>query len=143
MIGNIQFHKIKNTALCYILNYAVVALRVYSGTPPATANSYTASAYTGSLLITYSLVVNSFTFNASNTAQTYMSTFPAPVAASASGTASWFCLDCTATALAGNYPFLIDGITDYTGNGTLKLTTTSIVSGTAYDIYSLAFEFKQ
>ena len=143
MIGNIQFHQIKNGAINYILNLGAVTLKVYSGTAPSSANSFTDAANASNLLLTYTIAANSFQVAAGNTAQNYLFNFPASATASGTGTATWFVLEASNTGFAGNYPYIIDSVSDINGNAVLKLSTTSIVSGTAYDVASLAYEFKQ
>ena len=142
MKGNIQWHTAKNCAIQTLLSYGASTLRVYKGTIPTSAAAYTVAGRSTDLLITYTIATGAYVVNATNKAQTYMATFPAAVAATASGTATWFAIDATANGLSETTLFLIDGVTDTTGTVTLKLLTTTIVSGTSYDLASLAFELK-
>lgn len=136
---NTPSQKIIACGMASILQYSQT-IKVYKGTMPSSANSYTAASRSSDLLLSWSATGNPWSLDSGKT-KVYMSTFPSAVAASASGTATWFVVDCS--SLSGNYPYLIDTVSDINGNSVMKILTTTIVSGTSYDIYSLAFEIKQ
>lgn len=97
-------------------------LKIYSGNQPATADD----AVAGTLLATVALADPAFGDAANGAAQM---ADPAAVTAAATGTAGWFRItDSTgATVMDGS-------VSDNTGNGDLKLSTTSLQSGGSVDI---------
>jgi hypothetical protein len=146
MIGNIQWHIAKNSAIVSILNSSAHSIRIYRDTMPTDANAYVKGSYASSLLCTWAISTNAYTQTnvvgtGNGSSKTYLSKFPYSASAANSGTALWFVIDLTGSQIVGNNPFLIDTVSDIGGTGVLRLTTTLISSGSICDIASLAFSF--
>ena len=138
MYGNIQVQTRKIDSL--LTSIGTPTLYVFSGSISTNTSIFTLSTYASNLLITFGpLVSNSFVRDSSSTTGTriYMSLYPSNANAVLSGTATWFCL------YTNNTNYVLGDISDPNGSGILVLSTTSIVSGTSYGVYSFAFELKQ
>ena len=138
MKGNIQVQTRKLDAFLY--SVGTPTIYIYSGTMQSTTAAFTLANYTSSLLLTFGPLGASWAqrdASSANLTKMYMKNYPSTATATGSGTASWFCLYNNSTL------FMLGDVSDTTGVAILKLLTSSIVSGTAYDIYSFAFELKQ
>lgn len=104
---------------------AAGTIKIYTGAQPANADT----AASGTLLATVVLGDPAFSGPSGGTAT---GADPAAVTPAASGTAGWFRMaDSTgATVLDGD-------VTDSGGTGTMKLSSTALVTGTPVDITSL------
>lgn len=142
MKANLLWHTQRANGLYTLLNGYAYTLRIYKSTMPtasAISSGFTAANYTSDLLLSYSMATSSFGRTSDNYQRVFLAVIPAAVAASQSGTATWFSL-----AMNSNTGYAIVGdVSDVAGNAALKMMTTNIVSGTSYDIYSFAFQVKQ
>ena len=106
-------------------------LRIYSGAPPANPDV----AATGTMLVEFTLGDPAFA-GATNTVAggTATGNTVAPVPATATGTAGWFrIVDSTNAAV-------LDGdVTDTTGTGSLKVSSTAIIAAIDVSIVSMSF----
>lgn len=137
--GNIHWHVLKSCGIKTILATATM-LKIYKGVIPSSANNYLPSNKVTDLLLSYTWTGDIFSSDATKL-KIFMTNFPAPAVASASGVATWFAIE--GVAAAGQYPYLLGEVSDVNGSSILKLIDNNIIAGTAYDIYSLAFEIKQ
>jgi len=138
MKGNIQVQTRKLDSFLY--SVGTPTIYIYSGTMQSTTATFTLANYTSSLLLTFGPLPSGWTQRDSsspNLTKMYMKNYPSTAVASGTGVASWFCLYNNSTL------FMLGDVSDTTGAAILKLLTTSIVSGTSYDLYSFAFELKQ
>lgn len=114
------------------------SLKVYKGVPPTTSDitAITGSSYLSSrstdLLVTfdYSSLFGTISGNIVTIKNS------AYVAATAGGVATWFILYVGSGQAQANMA-IVGTITDTTGNGDLKLTNTTLVSGNSYRIQQL------
>ena len=142
MQANLYWHNQRASGLLSLLNLAGWTLRIYQGTMPQVTDisgGFTLATYASQLLIAYAVnPATCFARTSDNYQRVFMSNVPTPVAATGTGTATWFSL------LYSTSTYVIVGdVTDATGTAALKLFTTNIVSGTIYPIYSFAFQLHQ
>ena len=106
-------------------------LRIYSGSQPA--NPDTAPA--GTLLVEFTLGDPAFGAGSDGvTGATATGNAVAPVAATATGTATWFRM------VDSNNNAIIDGdVTDTAGTGSLKVSSTAIIAAIDVSIVSMSF----
>ena len=146
MQANLLWHTQRANALFNTINTNIGPggkINIYTGTMPNAAsitNGFVAAAYASSLLLTYSTAVNPIMSRTTdNNLRLFLSVIPNAVNATASGAATWFAMFNPTTI---TYAMLGD-VSDLNGTAPMKFATTTIVSGTSYQIYSLAFQFHQ
>ncbi len=130
------------------------AVTVFDGAQPTTAQITASwSTYSAQYLVHWTNVLwqSLPTYTTLASSQVYSAQIPAAKAAFRSGTATWGivwnrtnvseALVQGATLPSTPTGFIVFPVTDSGGNGVVRLTTTSIVSGTSYQPTDLSFRF--
>ena len=145
MQANIQWLTQRANSLYLLLNRLNAGqLNIYGTThiiPTQTsiANGFVAANYADNLLLSYSInSINLFARTDDNYQRLFMAQLPNAVNALATDTASWFAI----VGSNANY-CLVGDVSDTNGTCPLKMLSTSIVSGSSYQIYSLGFVLHQ
>lgn len=132
----------------------VSAVTAFSGAQPTAAQVAASwSTYSAQYLVHWTSVGWNVVPNLSNltSTQTYSAATPVARAAFRTGTATWGIVwnktNVTEAAIQGatlptnTFGFIVVPVSDSVGNGVIRLTTTSIVSGTSYQPTDLSFRF--
>ena len=133
----------------------VVSVTAFSGAQPTAAQVAASwSTYSAQYLVHWTSITWQTMPNLNNlvSSQTYSAATPVARAAFRTGTATWGIVwnrtNVTEAAIQGatlpgstTFGFIVVPVSDSGGNGVIRLTTTSIVSGTSYQPTDLSFRF--